>query len=67
MSDFEVQLSSEFLLKLEADLDANVRSLGSENAFTEYNRGGGPAGSYYRHYDKSTGINSQVPALTNLS
>lgn len=54
-SDFEVQLSPEYLAKIEADLKARVQMLGAANAFTDYNRGGGPAGSYDRHYDKSTG------------
>lgn len=53
--DFEVQLSPEYLAKIEADLKAGVKLLASVNAFTEYNRGGGPGGSYDRHYDKSTG------------
>ncbi|RLA40248.1 MAG: hypothetical protein DRR42_26170, partial [Gammaproteobacteria bacterium] len=53
--DFEVELSPDFLGKIEADLKANVEALGSKEAFTEYNRGGGPAGDYDRHYDKSTG------------
>jgi hypothetical protein len=59
MSTFEVQLSAEFLSKIESDLSANVKSLTAANAFTEYNRGGGPAGSYDRHYDKSTGVSAQ--------
>lgn len=54
-SDFEVQLSPEFLAKIDADLDASVKSLRAANAFTSYNRGGGPKGDYDRHYDKSTG------------
>jgi hypothetical protein len=54
-SDFEVQLSPEYLAKIETDLKASVQMLGSASAFTDYNRGGGPAGSYDRHYDKSTG------------
>lgn len=55
ISDFEVQLSPEYLAKIETDLEACVNSLGSSNAFTVYNRGGGPKGEYDRHYDKSTG------------
>ena len=54
-SDFEVQLSPEYLAKIEANLEASMTSLESENAFTAYNRGGGPKGDYDRHYDKSTG------------
>ena len=54
-SDFEVQLSPEYLAKVEADLKASVKMLGARNAFTDYNRGGGPKGDYDRHYDKSTG------------
>lgn len=53
--DFEVQVSPDFLARMESDLKASVESLKSEGAFTEYNRGGGPAGDYDRHYDKSTG------------
>ena len=59
--DFEVQLSPEFLAKLEADLHLSVKSLQSANAFTSYNRGGGPAGKYDRHYDKSTGVRMPDP------
>lgn len=56
MSDnFEVEVSPEFLAKLEADLELSVKALGEATAFTDYNRGGGPAGKYDRHYDKSTG------------
>lgn len=54
-SDFEVQLSPEYLAKIEADLEAGIKLLASANAFTDYNRGGGPGGNYDRHYDKSTG------------
>lgn len=61
-SQFEVQLSPEFLAKIEADLEAHVKLLASENAFTEYNRGGGPKGNYDRHYDKSTG--KVAPAIS---
>lgn len=57
---FEVKLSPEYLAKIEADLQTNVGQLGAANAFAEYNRGGGPAGSYDRHYDKSTGIAMSV-------
>lgn len=53
--DFEVQVSPDFLARMESDLKASVESLKAEGAFTEYNRGGGPAGDYDRHYDKSTG------------
>ena len=53
--EFEVQISPDFLARMESDLKASVETLKSENAFTEYNRGGGPAGDYDRHYDKSTG------------
>jgi hypothetical protein len=53
--NFEVEVSPEFLAKIEADLEACVKTLGEAAAFTEYNRGGGPAGKYDRHYDKSTG------------
>lgn len=53
--NFEVEVSPEFLAKIEADLEASVKTLGEADAFTEYNRGGGPAGKYDRHYDKSTG------------
>jgi hypothetical protein len=60
MSDFEVQLSADFLSKIESDLSDNVKSLAAANAFTEYNRGGGPGGSYDRHYDKSTGVTKQA-------
>ena len=54
-ADFEVQVSPEFLQRIEADLAANVKMLRAANAFTAYNRGGGPKGQYDRHYDKSTG------------
>jgi hypothetical protein len=54
--DFEVQISPEFLAKMESDLKIKVDALASENAFTNYNRGGGPAGNYDRHYDKSTRV-----------
>lgn len=54
-STFEVQLSPEYLAKIEADLEGHVRLLASQNAFTAYNRGGGPKDNYDRHYDKSTG------------
>ncbi|MBX7259851.1 MAG: hypothetical protein U1F48_10115 [Burkholderiales bacterium] len=57
---FEVQVSPEYLAKIEADLRAGMKMLASENAFTDYNRGGGPGGNYDRHYDKSTGGDSQV-------
>ena len=60
-SDFEVQLSPEYLAKIETDLQASVKSLGSSNAFTAYNRGCGPKGDYDRHYDKSTGIAPGTP------
>lgn len=53
--EFEVQISPDFLARMESDLKASVETLKSESAFTEYNRGGGPAGDYDRHYDKSTG------------
>ena len=54
-NNFEVELSKDYLKKIEADLAASVESLRSSEAFTDYNRGGGPAGAYDRHYDKSTG------------
>lgn len=38
---FEVQVSPEYLAKIEADLRAGMKMLASENAFTDYNRGGG--------------------------
>lgn len=53
--EFEVQISPEFLARMESDLKSSIDALTSENAFTDYNRGGGPAGDYDRHYDKSTG------------
>ena len=53
--NFEVEVSPEFLAKIEADLEASVKTLGEAAAFTDYNRGGGPGGKYDRHYDKSTG------------
>lgn len=52
---FEVELSKDYLEKIEADLAASVEALRSSEVFTDYNRGGGPAGDYDRHYDKSTG------------
>ena len=58
-NDFEVQLSPEFLARIETDVQSNVKALGCSGAFEVYNRGGGPAGSYDRHYDKSTGINQK--------
>jgi hypothetical protein len=58
--DFEVQLSPEYLARIEADLTASIKLLASANAFTDYNRGGGPGGSYDRHYDKSTGSISRT-------
>lgn len=61
--NFEVQLSAEYLAKIESDLLVSVSQLGSENAFTDYNRGGGPAGSYDRHYDKSTGVTDRGVVL----
>ena len=53
---FEVQLSSEFLARIEEDVVTHVKATGVEGAFTAYNRGGGPGGAYDRHYDRSTGI-----------
>lgn len=54
-SDFEVQVSPQYLAKIEADFKASVKMLAAPGAFTDYNRGGGPKGDYDRHYDKSTG------------
>lgn len=61
--DFEVQLSTEFLAKIKDDMKSNIKSLDCSSAFEAYNRGGGPAGSYDRHYDKSTGILQKSDAL----
>ena len=52
----EVQLSNDFLKRIEEDVRTHVNATGETGAFTAYNRGGGPAGSYDRHYDRSTGI-----------
>jgi hypothetical protein len=54
-TDFEVAVSPEFVERIRADLARSVMDLGDPSAFTAYNRGGGPAGQYDRHYDKSTG------------
>lgn len=52
--DFEVHVSSEFMERMRSDLARSVEAFGDPTAFTAYNRGGGPAGQYDRHYDKST-------------
>lgn len=52
--EFEVQVSSEFMERMRSDLARSVEAYGDTAAFTAYNRGGGPAGQYDRHYDKST-------------
>ncbi len=51
----EVKLSTEFLNRIEKDIQDNVAELNCASAFESYNRGGGPGGSYDRHYDRSTG------------
>lgn len=62
--DFEVQLSADFLARIDNDVKSNIKSLDCSGAFEAYNRGGGPAGSYDRHYDKSTGsIEQKTDAL----
>jgi len=53
-NDFEVEISADYLAKIEQELKSSVDALRDEGAFVNYNRGGGPAGSYDRHYDKST-------------
>lgn len=58
---FEVELSQEFIERIESDLLASVSQLAGEGAFSSYNRGGGPGGSYDRHYDRSTGIEARSP------
>ena len=53
---FEVEVSSEYLERIESDLESRTTSdTFASEGFTAYNRGGGPAGQYDRHYDKSTG------------
>ncbi len=52
---FEVQLSPEFLARIEGDVKDNISATSCSSAFQSYNRGGGPGGNYDRHYDKSTG------------
>lgn len=55
MSDvFELTVTPEFLEPMRADLLRNAEAFGESGAFHAYNRGGGPAGQYDRHYDKST-------------
>lgn len=51
---FEIQVSDEYLERIESDLGARPQYVRTEE-ITAYNRGGGPAGQYDRHYDKSTG------------
>jgi hypothetical protein len=58
--DAEVQLSAEYLRRLEAKLDMSVQELAAQGAFAGYNRGGGPAGKYDRHYDKSVGVKTDL-------
>ena len=53
--EVEVTLSPEFLARLEKDVQDNVAAIECASAFEGYNRGGGPGGSYDRHYDRSTG------------
>jgi len=53
---FEVQLSKEFLARIESDVEASIKDLDCASAFASYNRGGGPGGAYDRHYDRSTGV-----------
>lgn len=53
--DFELKISPEFLEKAEQDMTESLEKYGDPKLFTAYNRGGGPKGSYDRHYDKSTG------------
>lgn len=53
--DFELRISPEFLEKAEQDMTESLEKYGDPKLFTAYNRGGGPKGSYDRHYDKSTG------------
>lgn len=57
--NFEVVLSPDFLSRIEEDVNSNIKSLECIGAFESYNRGGGPAGDYDRHYDRSTGGISQ--------
>lgn len=61
---FEVQISQEFLKRMEQDVEAHVKSLDMAGAFTAYNRGGGPGGAYDRHYDRSTGISEKAGFLS---
>lgn len=61
---FEVQLSPEFLERIEEDVKDNIAATGCSSAFQDYNRGGGPGGSYDRHYDRSTGkIDGPTPKV----
>ncbi len=53
--DFELKISPEFLAKAEQNMMQSLEKYGDPKLFTAYNRGGGPEGSYDRHYDKSTG------------
>mgnify|MGYP003381879738 FL=1 len=53
--DFELKISPEFLAKAEQNMTESLEKYGDPKLFTAYNRGGGPKGSYDRHYDKSTG------------
>lgn len=52
---FELKISPEFLAKAEQNMMESLEKYGDPKLFTAYNRGGGPKGSYDRHYDKSTG------------
>lgn len=55
VEQFELSISTEFLARAERELTESVEKLGDPKAFSAYNRGGGPKGSYDRHYDRSTG------------
>jgi len=62
-NNFEVELSSQFLARIKEDIASNIKLLDCSGAFEAYNRGGGPAGNYDRHYDKSTGIEQKIGAF----
>ncbi len=55
LDDFEVVVSDEFLKKMEEEFELSMKTFGSKDAFTSYNRGGGPKGQYDRTYTKHTG------------
>lgn len=63
MKNFELELSPEFLKKIKSNVDNSVKTLGTIGAFEAYNRGGGSAGNYDRHYDRSTRSKQSIEEL----